>query len=109
MGTAGMLRRGGPCCLSFLRSEVLGLIFKIGHVVSSSFDPSDRRWLNKEEALERIASVQPGHAAPNIRDVLFHQQEFLSDTDGKQRLAYLFMLLHAVRALGARRCCTVRH
>lgn len=60
------------------------------HVVSSSFDPSDRRWLNKEEALERIASVQPGHAAPNIRDVLFHQQEFLSDTDGKQRLAYLF-------------------
>ena len=60
------------------------------HVVSSSFDPSDRRWLNKEEALERIASVKPGHAAPNIRDVLFHQQEFLSDTDGKQRLAYLF-------------------
>lgn len=60
------------------------------HVVSSSFDPSDRRWLNKEEALERMASVQPGHAAPNIRDVLFHQQEFLSDTQGEQRLAYLF-------------------
>ena len=60
------------------------------HVVSSSFDPADRRWLTKEEALERIASVQPGHAAPNVRDVLFHQQEFLSDAPGEQRLAYLF-------------------
>ena len=60
------------------------------HVVSSSFDPADRRWLTKEEALERIASVQAGHASPNIRDVLFHQQEFLSDDSGDQCLAYLF-------------------
>ena len=60
------------------------------HVVTSSFDPADRRWMTRDEALERIAMAQPGHAAPGIRDVLLHQQEFLSESTADQRQAYLF-------------------
>ena len=60
------------------------------HVLTSAFLPGDRRWLNKDEALERIASVMPGHAAPDILDVLYHQQEFLSTEDVELRHAYLF-------------------
>ncbi len=60
------------------------------HVVTSSFDPADRRWMTRDEALERITMAQPGHAAPGIRDVLLHQQEFLSESTADQRQAYLF-------------------
>jgi len=60
------------------------------HVVTSDFLPSDRRWMTKDEALERIEEVRLGHAAPNIRDVLLHQQEFLSEEPTEQRQAYLF-------------------
>lgn len=62
------------------------------HILTSDFTPSDRRWLNRDEALERIAKVGPGHAAPKIGDVLLHQQSFLSEADdpGAKRQAYLF-------------------
>lgn len=60
------------------------------HVVTSDFLSSDRRWLTKDEALERLAEERPGHAAPGIGDVLLHQQEFLSDGQTEQRQAYLF-------------------
>lgn len=60
------------------------------HVVTSSFEPGDRRWLTKEEALERISRVVPGHGAPRIQDVLLHQQEYLSTAGADDRTAYLF-------------------
>jgi len=91
--------RNGPM-LEAAKSGALALVESHAvtdrfHVVSSTFEASDRRWLTKEEALERIASLQPGHAAPGIRDVLLHQQEFLSSAEADQRHAYLFTDLQA--------------
>lgn len=91
--------RNGPM-LEAAKSGALALVESHAvtdrfHVVSSTFEASDRRWLTKEEALERIASMQPGHAAPGIRDVLLHQQEFLSSAEADQRHAYLFTDLQA--------------
>lgn len=86
--------RNGPM-LEAARNGALALVESHAatdrfHVVTSSFAPGDRRWLTKDEALERISSVQQGHAAPIIRDVLYHQQGFLSDAVEDERLAYLF-------------------
>lgn len=59
------------------------------HIVTSSMAPGDRRWLNRDEALERLASARPGHAAPAVGDVLLHQQEYLTTAPGRKQ-AYLF-------------------
>lgn len=97
--------RNGPM-LDAARNGALALVESHApsdrfHVVTSTFDAGDRRWLNKEEALERIASVQPGFAAPLIGDVLLHQQEFLSGSEDT-RTAFLFTdLQQSSHRLGA--------
>ena len=59
------------------------------HVMTSAFDPDDRRLRTKEEALERLAAVRPGFASPGIQDVLLRQQDALQDAPGA-KTAYVF-------------------
>lgn len=65
------------------------------HIVTSDFETEDRRIRTKEEALERLASIQPGYAAPNIADVLLQQQDALTEVDAGRASAYLFTDLQA--------------
>ena len=58
-------------------------------VFTSDFRATDRRTLSRQEALERLAAIRPGHGAPNIVDVLLQMQDRLSDTE-TQGTAYLF-------------------
>ncbi len=93
--------RNGPM-LDAARNGALALVESHAasdrfHVVTSSFDPGDRKWLNKDEAIDRLSRLQPGNAAPVIQDVLLHQQSMLSEEgDPKSsKHAYLFTDLQA--------------
>ena len=65
------------------------------HIFTSAFEPEDRRFRSREEALERIAAIRPGHAAPPIGDVLRHQQDVLAEGGAGRTEAYLFTDLQA--------------
>jgi hypothetical protein len=65
------------------------------HIFTSEFDSEDRRMRTKEEAMERLSAIQPGHAAPPIGDVLLHQKDVLSESEGGRTGAYLFTDLQA--------------
>ena len=65
------------------------------HVFTSEFDAEDRRLRTKEEALERLSSIQPGFASPPVGDVLLYQKDVLAETDGGRVSAYLFTDLQA--------------
>ena len=89
----------GPL-LEASKSGALALVESHGptdrfHVFTSAFDTEDRRLRSREEALERIAAIRPGHAAPAIGDVLRHQQDVLSESGPGRTGAYLFTDLQA--------------
>jgi len=65
------------------------------HVFTSGFDAEDRRLRSREEALERIAGIRPGHASPDIGDVLRNQQDVLGEDGIGRTGAYLFTDLQA--------------
>lgn len=64
------------------------------HVTTSEFAPEDARMLSREEAVERLATLRMGHAAPSVEDALLQQQRALSEAEGSKE-AYLFTDLQA--------------
>ena len=94
----------GPL-LAASQSGALALVESHGptdrfHIFTSACEPEDRRFRSREEALERIAAIRPGHAAPPIGDVLRHQQDVLAEGGAGRTEAYLFTDLQASGHVG---------